>query len=153
MCPRANCGSACTALRKLSRPSWVGSISILCMAFSKKTCACGDFVEICIPVAVSWANAWSVNIVSSARMETLIDFICNSLNASAATDSDDRSARQVWLIALQNISLLQRELAVYFQTVDATINGVNIHQTNRAGNGFHRFQKFIFRPHDDNAAG
>src|SRR5712671_3564622 len=152
MWPRANCGSACTALRKLSRPSWVWSISILCMALSKKACACGDLVEICMPVAVSCAKACSPKITSSARMETLIDFICNSLNASAAPDSDDRSARQLWLIALQKISLLQWELAVNFQNVDATINGVNIHQANRAGNGFHRFQKLIFRPHDDNTA-
>src|SRR5579864_6576849 len=156
MCPRANCGSACTALRKFSRPSAVCSISILAMAFSKKACACGDLVEICIPVGVSCANPRSPKVpnvakekTSAVKMEPLIDLICNSLNAAA----DAVRHRPPWLVALEKISLLQRELAVNFQNVYATVDGINVHQTYRAGNGFHRFQKLSFRVDDNHAAG
>src|SRR6267142_576972 len=152
MWPRANCGSAFMALRKLSRPSCVCSISIFCMPFSKNTCACDDLVEICMPVALSCANACNPRIMSSARMETLIRLIYNSLNPFAVR-SDALCARQLWLAAFQKISLLQRKLAVNFQNLDAAINGVNIHQPNRAGNGFHRFQKLVFRSHNNYAAG
>src|SRR5579864_4869465 len=152
MWPRANCGSACTALRKLARPSCVCSISIFCMPFSKNTCACGDLVEICMPLALSCAKACSPNIMSSARMETLIRLICNSLNPFAAS-RDALCVPRSWLVALQKISLLQRKLAVNLQNVHTAINGVNIHQPNRAGNGFHRFQKLVFRSHNNYAAG
>src|ERR1043166_402032 len=174
MCPRANCGSACTALRKFSRPSAVCSISILAMAFSKNTCACGDLVEICMPVGVSCANALSPkpNVPkvksSAARMEPLMDLICcNSLSA-AATALDHRAPsielerrfvtngchRPPWLVvALEKISLLQWELAVDFQNIHAAVDGINVHQTHSAGNGLHRFQTLSFRVHENHGAG
>src|SRR5689334_19960844 len=160
MCPRANCGSDCTALRKFSRPSAVCSISILAMAFSKNACACGDLVEICMPVGVSCAKTLSPKVpnvakekTSAARRDTLIHLICNSLNPAAAHAADRARQRQSWLIALEKISLLQRELAVNFQNVHAAVDGINVHQTDRAGNGLHRFQKLGFRVDDNHAAG
>src|SRR3954468_8386425 len=155
MWPRANCGSACTARRKLSRPSCVCSISIFWMPFSKSACACGDLVEICMPVAESCATACSPKIITSARVETLIDLICNSFidERCPILPPVHASTRQLCLVAFQKISLLQRKLAVNFQNVYAAINGVNIHQDHRAGNGFHGFQKLIFRPHDNYSAG
>src|SRR6476646_4125095 len=163
MCPRANCGSDCTALRKFSRPSAVCSISILAMAFSKNACACGDLVEICMPVGVSCAKALGPNVpnipkvtkekTSAARREPLIDLIYNSLNPADAHAADRVRQRRSWLIALEKISLLQWELAVNFQNVHAAVDGINVHQTHRAGNGFHRFQKLSFRVDDNHAAG
>src|SRR6266853_4132036 len=148
MCPRANWGSAFTALRKLARPSSVCSISILFMPFSKKACACGDLAEMCMPVGASWANACTAQNANTAgsSMRSLLGPICCSFTAAAG------SAGQVWLVAFQEISLLQRKLAVHFEHVDAAVDGVNVHQPYRSGNRFHRFQKFVFRAHHDDAA-
>ena len=96
--------------------------------------------------------------MTSASVETLIRFICNSLNndqrkMTESAASSNARARQLWLVAFQKISLLQRKLAINFQNIHAAVNGVNVHQPNRAGNGFHRFQKLIFRPHNNYATG
>src|SRR5438270_1899025 len=150
--PKANWGSAFTERRKFSRPSWMCSISILAMPFSKNACACGDLVEMCMPVGESWASAWNAKNANNAgiSMRSLLDPICCSFTAAGGA-LPQRTAR-VWLVAFEVISLLQRKLAIDFEHVDAPVNGVNVHQSYRSGNRFHRFQQLFFRTHHNDAA-
>src|SRR5690242_3741522 len=120
------------------------SISIFCTPASKNACACGDLVEMCMPVGESCATACSPQNRKNevAKTRNLVDDILDSF--CCCCRRLQWRARQAWLVAFEKISLLQRELAVNFQDVDAARDGINVDQPDRAGNGFHRFQKLFF---------
>src|SRR6266481_6758101 len=102
-----------------------------------------------MPMGSSWAKALRLNTSSApARMRSLNDDIMNLLCDPA---KNLRPPGKPVLIALQGISRFQRELAIYFEDVDAAIDGIHVHQAHGSGSGFHGLQKLIFRAGNDHS--
>jgi len=53
------------------------------------------------------------------------------------------------LRSLEQITRLQRQLAVDLEHVHAAVDGVHIHQADGAGDRLHRLEQLLFRIHDD----
>src|SRR6185437_12173559 len=47
--------------------------------------------------------------------------------------------------ALEEVALLQWQLPIHFEHVHPAVDGIDVHQPYRAGNGFNRLEQFLFR--------